>query len=79
MTKAEILALGVPEDRVRDFQEHYTRDVRRVAKKQAPGTAPIRAAIVSMLPMIRDTGKLRRVLDLVTRIYCDPSRTEETE
>lgn len=36
MTKAEILALGVPEDRVRDFQELYTRDVRRVAKKQAP-------------------------------------------
>lgn len=73
MNKAEVIALGVPEERLNEFQEKYHRDLRRAVQKQEYGsTKPIHVAINSMLSSIKDVDKLREVLALVTEIYCRP-------
>lgn len=75
MNKAEAIALGVPEERLSEFQEVYHRDLRKAVQRQEYGsTKPIRAAINSMLSSIKDVDKLREVLSLVTEIYCRPSK-----
>lgn len=72
MKKEEIIALGVPENRVRDFQKLYTRDVKKMAMAAPGKCGPIREAIISMLKMVQDVDALREILDLVTRLYCSP-------
>lgn len=81
MNKDEVLALGVPEERLRDFQDKYNRDLKRAIKNQQDGSAKaIRAAIDSMLPLIHSTPALREILKFVTRIYCAPcSKPKEDE
>lgn len=90
MNKDEVLSLGVKEARYREFQEMYSRDVNRAAKREAAmgggtdGTRrgqeeaeQIRAAIASMLPMIRDTARLRFLLEAVNRQFHYQGREEE--
>ena len=80
MTRHEAIALGVPEERLNEFQELYHRDLRRAVQKQEYGsTKPIRAAINSMLSSIKDVDKLREVLVMVTEIYCRPIKAKPEE
>lgn len=80
MNKTEAIALGVPEERLNEFQESYHRDLRRAVQKQEYGsTKPIRAAINSMLSSIKDVDKLREVLVMVTEIYCRPIKAKPEE
>lgn len=81
MTKDEAKAFGVPEERLKEFQEAYHRDMRKADQRQAENGAvkPIRAAISSMLPLIQDTDKLREILMFVTEIYCRPGRGKPAE
>ena len=81
MNRDEVLALGVPEERLREFQDKYNRDLKKAIKNQPDGSAKaIRAAIDSMLPLIRSTPALREILELVTRLSCSPrSKPKEDE
>ena len=73
MNRDEVLSLGVPEERLRDFQDKYNRDLKKAIRNQQDGSAKaIRAAIDSMLPLIHSTPALREILELVTRLYCAP-------
>ena len=75
MNKAEAIALGVPEERLKEFQEKYHRDLRKaVHRRENSTTKPIRAAIDSVISSIKDVDKLREVLAVVTEIYCRPSK-----
>lgn len=75
MNKAEAIALGVPEERLKEFQEKYHRDLRKaVQRRENSTTKPIRAAIDSVISSIKDVDKLREVLAVVTEIYCRPSK-----
>lgn len=72
MTKAEVLELGVPESKYRDFQVLYNRDLQRTAKKSEDGvnvTNLIRSAIFTMLKLIQDKDDLRNVLGYVNEAY----------
>ena len=81
MKKDEVLALGVPEERLSEFQDKYNRDLKKAIKNQPDGSAKaIHAAINSMLPLIHSTPALREILELVTRLYCAPrSKPKEDE
>lgn len=80
MNKAEAIALGVPEERLKEFQEKYHRDLRKATQRQEnSATKPIRAAINSMLSSIKDVDKLREVLVMVTEIYCRPIKAKPEE
>lgn len=73
MKRDEVLALGVPEERLSEFQDKYNQDLKKAVRNQQDGSAKaIRAAIDSMLPLIRSTPALREILNLVTRLYCVP-------
>ena len=73
MNREDAIALGVPEERLREFQDKYNQDLKKAVRNQQDGSAKaIRAAIDSMLPLIRSTPALREILNLVTRLYCVP-------
>ena len=73
MTRDEALSLGVPEERLKEFQEYYGRDLQRAVNRKAEGSSKaVRTAIESMLPLIRRPAELRKILDLTTRLYCSP-------
>lgn len=81
MKKEEILALGVQEDKIREFQDLYNRDLDN--RLRHPKDSGIRAAIVSMLPMIREEENLRKILKSATHFYIaensPPKPKEEQE
>lgn len=81
MNRDEVLSLGVPEERLKEFQDKYNRDLMRSIKNHQDGSAKaIRSAIESMLPLIRSTPALREILELVTRLYSAPrSKPKENE
>ena len=71
MNKAELLALGLPEELVREFQKIYNRDLDRRARKMIERKEPdeLREAIVSTLSVIEDPERLRSIMATVTRHY----------
>lgn len=74
MTKDEVIALGVPENRYRAFQEAYNRDVNKAAsKKRTEDTAgqDTRAAILATLKLVKKRETLERILRHVYRAYCE--------
>jgi len=81
MNRDEVLSMGVPEERLREFQNKYNQDLKKAVRNQQDGSAKaIRAVIDSMLPLIRSTPALREILELVTRLYCSPrSKPKEEE
>ena len=50
--KDEVLALGVPEDKIREFQTLYNRDLD--SRMKHPNNNVTKEAILSMLPMIQE-------------------------
>ena len=78
MTKAEVLALGVPETGLKKFQDKYNRDVQRAARHNENGSIrSLRGAIQSMLPLIREEDGLREILCVTTGIYSRQYRKAE--
>ena len=67
MKKEEALALGIPEDKVREFQALYSRDLASRMKHIKP--SGIQAAIESMLPLIREEENLCKILKTVSHFY----------
>lgn len=67
MKKEEVLALGVPEEKIREFQALYNRDLDN--RMRHPRDSGVRSAIVSMLPMIQQEENLRKILKSVTYFY----------
>lgn len=73
MTKNELLALGLPADRLKEFQEIYHRDLRNVAQKHFDSNIkPIREAVESILALIRNPDDMREILRIVTEFYLTP-------
>ena len=72
MTREEAIALGVSEERLKEFQELYHRDLRKAAQRESSSASNLRAAIAGLLPVIKDAEELRRILVLATESYCRP-------
>lgn len=69
MNKAELLALGLPEENMKKFQEFYHRDLRKAATRTDKAADELRDAIIPMLATIKDTGSLRAILATTTHHY----------
>lgn len=73
MTRQEAMAFGVPEERLKEFQDQYHKDLRKTAQSlRNDSERPIRGAISSMLGRIHNLDQLREILMRVTEIYCRP-------
>lgn len=74
MNKQEIIAFGVPEDKIQAFQAAYWKDLHKVAERMAKQQAANESrdmleAIASMLRLIPDPVRLRQILNNVNRHY----------
>lgn len=74
MKKEEALALGVPEDKIREFQDIYSRDLtNRMKHQKYSGT---RAAIAAILPLIQGKDSLQKILETVSHVYVMEARSK---
>ena len=83
MKKEEILSLGVPEEKIREFQELYNRDLNKavvsaIDRNRGCGKGETRTAIVSMLPMVRNEESLQKILKTITHFYLLEHQTAQT-
>ena len=78
MKKAELMEYGIPEAKIRAFNEVYWNDVRKQAARMveeakgqdaAPSTASMREAIAAMVRVIPDPVRLSLILNNVNRHY----------
>lgn len=78
MKKAELMEYGIPEAKIRAFNEVYWNDVRKQAARMveeakgqdaAPSTASMREAIAAMVRVIPDPVRLSMILNNVNRHY----------
>lgn len=78
MKKAELMEYGIPEAKIRAFNEVYWNDVRKQAARMveeakgqdtAPTTASMREAIAAMVRVIHDPVRLSMILNNVNRHY----------
>lgn len=74
MTKQEVLALGVSEERYADFQAEYYRDLNKLAAKkrnEGDAEASTRSAVFAMLKLVKKRESLERILRYIHRVYCE--------
>lgn len=78
MRKSDILAFGVPEERIKEFQAAYWADLHKVAQRLSNVSADQRQdtearalleAITAMLRLIDDPERLRTILNNVNRNF----------
>lgn len=73
MNKNELLALGLPEEKLKEFREIYHRDVRKAAARLTDNpdrqAEELRAAIQPLLSVISEIQSLRAILGAATHHY----------
>lgn len=72
MTKEEVLAFGVPEDKYRAFQTAYYRDLRKLSeqkREEEDANWQTRSAIHAMLKLIKRPETLGNILKYVNSAY----------
>lgn len=69
MNKAELLALGFPEERLKEFQRLYHRDLRKAVQSADKEAKELRAATIPMLNAIKSPERLRLILATVSHHY----------
>ena len=73
MNKTELLALGLPEENLKEFREIYHRDVRKAAARLTDNpdrqAEELRAAILPLLSVISEIHSLRAILSTATHYY----------
>lgn len=72
MNRQEVLALGVPEEKYKEFQYFYNRDLEKAAnRKHAEEDADwqTRSAIHAMLKLIKRPETLKAILVYVNSAY----------
>ena len=71
MNRQEVLALGVPEEKYKEFQELYNRDLNsRVASRMAEDNeSSLRSAINAMLKLIKHPETLNGILKYINTAY----------
>lgn len=82
MNKTELLALGLPEENLKKFQEIYHRDVRKTAARLADNpdrqAEELRTAIIPMLSVISEIRSLRAILSTASHHYLKAYKDEKT-
>lgn len=78
MKKAVLMEYGIPEEKIREFNEAYWKDVHKHAERlveegkgqdAAPSAPAVREAIAAMLRLIPDPERLYTILANVNRHY----------
>lgn len=85
MRKSDILAFGVPEERIKEFQAAYWADLHKVAQRLSAANTDRRQdtearalleAITAMLKLIDDPERLRMILSNVNRHFAQYTQVQ---
>ena len=72
MNREEVLALGVPEEKYKEFQYLYNRDLEKAANRKCQTDeegGQTRSAIHAMLKLIKRPETLDSILKYINRSY----------
>lgn len=71
MTKQEVLSLGVPEEKIKEFQMLYNRDMnsRVTSRTLEDADGSLRSAILAMLKLIKKPETLESILKFINTAY----------
>lgn len=87
MKKAELVEMGIPEEKIPGFRKVYWEDVKKQAaimaklereRETAPSPEALRAAAGAMLRLIPDPAKLAAIVGYINRQY-HQHKTEQAE
>lgn len=78
MTKEDMIALGIPKDRMKDFRTRYFADVKKAAqrlnKSSEQSTDDVKKAIATLVQVIDDPEILHQILSYVASLHTGGDR-----
>lgn len=78
MTKEDVIALGIPKDRMKDFRTRYFADVKKAAqrlnKSSEQSTDDVKKAIAALVQVIDDPEILHQILSYVASLHTGGDR-----
>lgn len=78
MTKEDMIALGIPKDRMKDFRTRYFADVKKAAqrlnKSSEQSTDDVKKAIAALVQVIDDPETLHLILSYVASLHAGGDR-----
>lgn len=78
MTKEDMIALGIPKDRMKDFRTRYFADVKKAAqrlnKSSKQSTDDVKKAIAALVQVIDDPEILHQILSYVASLHTGGDR-----
>ena len=78
MTKEDMIALGIPKDRMKDFRTRYFADVKKAAqrlnKSSEQSTDDVKKAISALVQVIDDSEILHQILSYVASLHAGGDR-----
>ena len=73
MTKEDMIALGIPKEKMKDFRTRYFADVKKAAqrlnKSSDQSTDDLKKAVSAMLQVIDNPVDLHKILSFVSAVY----------
>lgn len=73
MTKEDMIALGIPKDRMKDFRTRYFADVKKAAqrlnKSSEQSTDDVKKAIAALVQVIDDPDRLHQILSYAASFH----------
>lgn len=77
MTKEDMIALGIPKDRMKDFRIKYFADVKKAAQRMNKSsdqlTDDLKKAISALVQVIDDPDRLHQILSYVASLHAGTS------
>ena len=78
MTKEDLIALGIPKEKMKDFRTRYFADVKKAAqrlnKSSDQSTDDLKKAVFAMLQVIDNPADLHKILSFVSAVYMEDQK-----
>lgn len=78
MTKEDMIALGIPKEKMKDFRTRYFADVKKAAqrlnKSSEQSTDDVKKAISALVQVIDDSEILHQILSYVASLHAGGDR-----
>ena len=78
MTKEDMIALGIPKEKMKDFRTRYFADVKKAAKRlnksSDQSTDDLKKAVSAMLQVIDNPVDLHKILSFVSTVYMEDQK-----
>lgn len=78
MTKEDMIALGIPKEKMKDFRTRYFADVKkaaqRLSKSSDQSTDDLKKAVSAMLQVVDNPADLHKILSFVSTVYMEDQK-----